>query len=122
MDKGIELTQEVENGMINLVVQNDELREVCIGDHLERQEGLELLNLLSRYKNIFTDGSKIDTCNLVKHKIELIDAKPFNQPLRRMADKERENVLVQSKKKLKKCWRMVSSNRPNHISILQLFR
>lgn len=80
---------------VNLVVKDSAMGELHVGDHLSKHQTNELINLLRSYKSIFSDGSKLGTCSFVKHKIELIEPKPFNQPLRRLAYKEKEVINQQ---------------------------
>ena len=61
------------------------LDEVHIDENLSTEDRAQLLELLDRHKDIFSqDDSDIGECTAIKHRIDLIDEIPFKQRHRRI--------------------------------------
>ena len=64
--------------------ENESNKEFTTGEHLSRQERIELNNVLNPFKGIFSD--KPGRTHLAEHKIDLTDNTPINLKIYRIPE------------------------------------
>lgn len=88
-------TGQLTEGQANVVVKHEQIGEIEIGDHLNKEQRSELMGTIRRFSTIFSQGEKLGLCTQTSHSIILDDETPFKAPQRRRSDKERAIIREQ---------------------------